>query len=102
MMDHPVDQLETFFEEIIHKMDRQFTSHEFLLRLAHEHQHEYVAGLNYYNRHEQSKPFKDLHHDIINRLKKLDGNGLKLKRTDYPSRDLFGIASSAGLWQKQE
>ena len=44
-----VDALEQHFEEIIKVMDIRFTSHEFFLRLAHDHQREYVAGLSAYS-----------------------------------------------------
>ena len=33
-----VKKLESFIEETIHAMDRQFTSHEFFLKLLHAHQ----------------------------------------------------------------
>jgi hypothetical protein len=35
-----VDALEQYFEEVIRAMDIRFTSHEFFLRLAHNHQRE--------------------------------------------------------------
>jgi len=91
-----VDKLETFFEETIQKMDRQFTSHEFFLKLAHAHQNEYVAALASY-----TSPFKDLHYDLVKRLRKLDGKLISLQKTDYPSRDIFGIASTTTLWRKK-
>lgn len=92
-----INKLESFFEEIIQQMDRQFTSHEFFLKLAHVHQNEYVAALAGYN----AKPFKELHSEIVKRLRKLDGNLISLQKTDYPSRDIFGIASTTALWRKK-
>ena len=94
-----VDKLETFFEEIIQFMERQFTSHEFFLRLAHTHQNEYVSALACYTIH--GTPFKELHHELIKRLRKFDGQLITLQRSDYPSRDIFGVVSSAALWRKK-
>lgn len=94
-----LDQLESFFEEVIHKMKPRFTSHEFLLRLAHEHQKEYVRALNLYL--ENNKPFKELHHELFKRLKKWEGQVLMVQQTVYPSRNLFGIPSCVTLWRKK-
>jgi hypothetical protein len=66
-----VDALERYFEDVIKAMDIRFTSHEFYLRLAHDHQREYVAGLAAYS--EGGYPFKDLHHALSKRLRKLEG-----------------------------
>ena len=93
-----VDALEQCFEEVIRAMDIRFTSHEFFLRLAHDHQREYVAGLAAYL--EGGAPFKDLHHALIKRLKKLEGKLVTLRKESYPSRDMFGTPSHSGLWRK--
>jgi hypothetical protein len=100
MADQPseVDKLETFFEEIIQKMEHRFTSHEFLLRLAHEHQPEYVKALTHHM--EKGTPFKDLHHELVKRLHHLDGKLIALHKKNYPSRDIFGIVSTASVWRK--
>lgn len=94
-----VDKLESFFEDIIPKMAHRFTSHEFLLRLAHEHQKEYIGALALYLGNDT--PFRDLHHELVKRLKKLEGQMLISQRTEYPSRDIFGNPSTATLWRKK-
>jgi hypothetical protein len=94
-----VDKLETFFEETIQKMDRQFTSHEFFLKLLHAHQNEYVAALAAYN--EKGSPFKDLHWEIFQRLQKLENKLITKQQENYSSRDIFGIASTTTLWRKK-
>ena len=95
-----VDKLETFFEEIIQQMDRQFTTHEFFLKLLHVHQNEYVAALAAYM--DNGTPFKELHWEIFQRLQKLEGKLIKKQQEDYPSQDIFGIASTTTLWRKKK
>jgi hypothetical protein len=94
-----VNQLETFFEETLQKMDRQFTSHEFFLALLHAHQNEYVAALAAHT--DNGSPFKDLHWEIFKRLQKLEGAQITKQQEDYPSQDIFGIASTTTLWRKK-
>ena len=93
-----IDALEQYFEDVIKAMDSRFSSHEFFLRLAHDHQREYVAGLAAYS--EGGTPFKDLHHALIKRLKRLEGKLVTLRKESYPSRDIFGTPSHSGLWRK--
>ena len=93
-----VDALEQHFEEVIRAMEVRFTSHEFYLRLAHDHQREYVAGLAAYS--EGGYPFRDLHHALAKRLKRLEGKLITLRKESYPSRDIFGTPSHSGLWKK--
>ena len=93
-----IDNLEHHFEDVVKAMDSRFTSHEFFLRLAHDHQREYVAGLAAYS--EGGTPFKDLHHALIKRLKRLEGKLVTLRKESYPSRDIFGTPSHSGLWRK--
>lgn len=100
MVNDPVaiDALEQRFEDVIKAMDTRFTSHEFYLRLAHDNQREYVAGLAAYS--ERGYPFRDLHHALVKRLKKLEGKLITLQKESYPSRDIFGTPSHSGLWKK--
>ena len=93
-----VDALEQFFEQVIGAMDVRFTSHEFFLRLAHDHQREYVAGLAAFS--EGGYPFRDLHHALSKRLRKLEGKLITLRKESYPSTDIFGTPSHSGLWKK--
>lgn len=100
MADHPaeLDRLEAHFDAIIGVLDVRFTSHEFFQRLAYDYQVDYVAGLAAYA--DGGKPFRDLHHALVKRLKKLEGKSITQRKTDYPSRDIFGIPSHSGLWRK--
>jgi len=101
MMTEPtveVDALAKHIEDTIKRMDTRFTSHEFFLRLAHDHQREYVAGLAACS--EGGYPFRDLHHALAKRLKGFDGKLVTLRKESYPSRDIFGTPSHSGLWRK--
>jgi hypothetical protein len=93
-----LDVLENCFESVLGVMDIRFTSHQFFLRLAHDHQVEYVSGLAAYA--DGGAPFKDLHHALVKRLKKQEGKTLTLRNESYPSRDIFGTPSYSGLWKK--
>ena len=93
-----VDALEDRFEHVLSVMETRFTSHQFFLRLAHDHQLEYVAGLAAFA--DGGNPFKDLHHALIKRLKKLEGKTITLRKESYPSQDIFGTPSHSGLWKK--
>lgn len=93
-----VDALEQHFEAVVAAMENRFTSHEFFLRLAHDHQSDYVAGLAAYA--EGGMPFRDLHHALVQRLKGLEGKLITLRTGSYPSRDIFGTPSHSGLWKK--
>ena len=93
-----VDALERHFEAVVGVMDTRFTSHEFFLRLAHDHQSDYVAGLAAYS--DGGNPFRELHHALVRRLKGLEGKLITLRKENYPSRDIFGTPSHSGLWKK--
>jgi len=93
-----VDVLENCFEGVLASMEIRFTSHQFILRLAHDHQREYVAGLAAFA--DGGSPFKDLHHALVKRVKKLEGKTVTLRKESYPSQDIFGTPSHSGLWKK--
>jgi len=93
-----LDRLEAHFDTIIHVMGVRFTTHEFFQRLAYEHQLDYVDGLSAFA--EGGKPFRDLHHALVKRMKNLEGKSITQRKTNYPSRDIFGIPSHSGLWRK--
>jgi hypothetical protein len=93
-----VDALENCFDGVLGAMESRFTSHQFFLRLAHNHQQKYVAGLAAFA--EGGMPFKDLHHALVKRLKRLEGKTIVLRKESYPSQDIFGTPSHSGLWKK--
>lgn len=93
-----IEALARHFEDVIRVMETRFTTHDFILRLAHDNQSEYVAGLAAFT--EGGSPFKDLHHALVKRLKSLEGKLITMRKESYPSRDIFGTPSHSGLWKK--
>lgn len=94
------DNLIQFFEEIIADMDPEFTSHQFILRLAQRHQAEYVGALARSLLDGSSAPFQVVHGYIA---RKLGGFSplVELAARDVPSPDIFGNDSSCALWRKK-
>ena len=98
MANKAIDKLESCFKETIEKMDRQFTSHEFFLKLAHANQKDYVAALA--TSTNKNKPVKELHYKLFTRLQKMD-KLIKVEQKNYASKDIFGISSTTTLWRKK-
>ncbi len=91
------EKLEEFYPKIIEKMGDEFDSHDFILRLAHEHQKLYVQALIVYADNEQ--PFQSVHKEIAKRLKKFPGEVIATgeKRN---SENIFRVVSPAEVWRK--
>lgn len=94
----PVDLLEQHFKNIIAEMPEEFTFHQFVKRLAHQHQHEYIVSLLYFSRNDT--PFRALHGELERRIH-IGSYGLTLVNSNEPSEDIFGTASHCGKWRKQ-
>ena len=90
------DNLETRYPRIIDMMPNEFDSHEFILKLAHEHQRLYVQALIDYADNEQ--PFKIVHGIIAKRLHNFPE--LVTKIGEGSSEDIFRQVKSAAVWQK--
>ncbi len=84
------------YQEIIDRMPGEFTSHEFILALAHHYQREYVELLYTYRTHET--PFMVAHQKLAKGLNRFREQLDKLERV--PSTDIFGTHSSARRWRK--
>jgi hypothetical protein len=69
------------------------------LKRRNAHQKEYAEALASCAGNGQL--FKELHWELFKRLQKLDGTQISLQMKDYPSRDIFGIASTTALWRKK-
>jgi hypothetical protein len=94
---NPVDLLEQHFAGIINAMKSSFSFHDFVRKLAHCHQHEYIAALAYYDR--EDRPFQALHADLERRLHR-GPYGLVLVDSHRESTNIFGISATCGEWQK--
>ena len=90
------ESLEAVYEKVIALMPSRFDSHEFILKLAQEHQQLYVKALIEYV--ESERPFQIVHSQIAMRLLKYPN--LITRVGEHISRDIFLQESTATLWQK--
>jgi hypothetical protein len=90
------EALETVYEQVVALMPNKFDSHEFILKLAQEHQQLYVKALIEYV--ESERPFQIVHGQIAMRLLKFPN--LVTRVGEHISRDIFLQESTATLWQK--
>jgi hypothetical protein len=94
------DALESHFREIIDQMGDCFTFHKFVLRLAHQHQHEYIDAL--VEHRDKKSPFQSLHAELERRLhSRADQHDIELLNSAYPSKNIFGSSSPCGQWRKK-
>lgn len=92
-----LQDLEAHFAAIVESFDRPFDTHEFILRLAHQHQHAYIHALMAFEA--SPHPFMSLHGQIGKRL--ANRNDLVEKRGEHNSPDIFGQINSATIWRKR-
>jgi len=93
----PLDLLEQSFAGVVREMPNRFTFHDFVRTLAYRHQHEYIAGLGHFQGND--RPFQALHAELERRLH--NGHyGLILINSSKQSKNIFGISSRCGEWQK--
>lgn len=96
MPDSVLDTLETHFSDIVASFQGTFDTHDFIRRLAHRHQHAYIAALVSFQ--EQPHPFNTLHGQIGLRLGQRSDLVQKVGRHD--SEDTFGQRNSAVIWRQ--
>jgi hypothetical protein len=90
------ESLEACYEQVIALMPNKFDSHEFILKLAQEHQRLYVQALVEYA--ESERPFQIVHGQIAMRLIKYPN--LVTRVGEHISKDIFLRENTATLWQK--
>ena len=90
------ESLETVYEQVIALMPDKFDSHDFILKLAQEHQRLYVRALVAYA--ESERPFQIVHGQIAMRL--LNFPNIVTKIGEHNSKDIFLQKNSATIWQK--
>jgi hypothetical protein len=96
MSENEFKSLEAVYEQVIALMPDKFDSHEFILKLAHEHQQLYVKALIEYA--DSDRPFQSVHSQIAMRLLKFPD--LVARIGEHISKDIFLQESTATLWQK--
>ncbi len=90
------EELEKKYDEIVGLMPKEFDSHEFILKLAQEHQRLYVQALVEYIK--DDRPFQIVHGQIAMRLLKYPK--LVTKIGEGVSKDIFLQENSAAIWRK--
>ncbi len=97
MPEPTLDALETVFAEVVAAMGKdEFDSHEFILKLACDHQHLYVNALATYA--DTDRPFQIVHGEIAKRL--LACEGLVTKLGETASEDIFGHVNACAAWRR--
>jgi hypothetical protein len=91
-----IESLEAVYEQVIALMPNRFDTHEFIVKLAQEHQQLYVKAL--IEHAESEKPFRALHSQIAMRMLKYPN--LITRIGDHISRDIFLQENIAAQWQK--
>ncbi len=102
MSAHDFSALYDHYPEVIDQMPEEFTSHEFILRLAQRHQDLYVDALYSYRTslHEGvPAPFKAVHSVLASHLHKFDNLLAHIGNEDN-STDIFGQSNSCAKWRK--
>jgi hypothetical protein len=91
--------MEDLFEKIldvIGSLKDEFTTHELILKLAHQHQREYIKAL--YEHRNLERPFGTLHSRIGKHLSSM--NSVQFVG-DEADMDIFGHKSENALWRKK-
>ncbi len=90
------EKLEEKYAGIVKLMPETFDTHNFILRLAQEHQRLYVEALVEYVK--DDRPFQIVHGQIASRL--LKHPNLVTKVGERISKDIFLQDNSAAIWKK--
>ena len=101
MPKHDFSPLFDHYPAIIAQMPTTFTSHQFILRLAQQHQVPYIEALYSYRDSMHGKkpaPFRTVHGILSQHLNAY--SELVARREDVPSVDIFGQTNECAQWKK--
>jgi hypothetical protein len=101
MPEHDFSPLFDHYPAIIAQMPKIFTSHQFILRLAQQHQVLYIEALHSYRNSPQPgkpAPFRMVHQKIARHLHAYP-EAVK-SMGNVPSVNIFGQASDCAQWKK--
>jgi hypothetical protein len=97
MPEPTLDALETVFAEVVAGMDKdEFDSHDFILKLACDHQRLYVKALAVYA--DTNRPFQIVHGEIAKRL--FTHGRLVVKTGETVSEDIFRQLNTCAAWRR--
>ena len=102
MPKHDFSALQSHYPEIIAQMQPVFTSHQFILALAQQHQVEYIHALADYvdSVHvETPAPFQFVHSKLATMLHQFP-QLVQFVRDDAPSINIFGEDNQCAEWRK--
>ena len=103
MRRHDFSALLDHYPAVIAQMPATFTSHQFILKLAHDYQGLYVEALGAYcnasRQDEQPAPFWKVHSILAKKLYNFP-DIVELVRRDAPSPNIFGALSSCAEWRR--
>jgi hypothetical protein len=92
-----LEDLYRHYHAIITGMQKEFTSHEFILSLAQKHQCEYVAALTACC--DGGEPFREVHQYLSSKLR---GFPDLVERVGIAkSHDIFGHSNTCSCWRKR-
>jgi len=97
MMQSVFLSLFSHYAQVIQEMSNEFSSHEFIARLAQEHQREYIEALAAYR--QRQSPFKAVH-SILARHLNASVPQLIVKTGGTIDEDIFGDRCSCATWRK--
>ena len=93
---HNFQPLYDRYADIIARMPSPFTSHEFILRLAQQHQADYIEALHHYR---SSDPFRTVHAHLAKHLH--EHSALVVKIDDAPDDpDIFRVQQVCSRWRR--
>lgn len=90
-----LDNLIPHYQEILEMMPDEFDSHQFILKLAHKHQVDYVEALYMCRDVKDGAPFRELHGQISKSL-----HDYATHNGEISSPDIFGTKNDNALWLK--
>ena len=90
-----LEALVSVYPSVLETLPGEFDSHDFFLKLAHQHQQLYVKALVTFA--DMEYPFMAVHGEIARRLSE---SGLVKKSGVRNSQDIFKQVNSATVWQK--
>jgi hypothetical protein len=97
MAKHDFSALMEHYPEVIQMMPDSFTSHRFILALAHKHQRLYIEALHSYRR--TAAPFMHVHSVLARRLRGFPERVSQV-RPDAPSTDIFEESAECAEWKR--